>query len=212
MTYLELVNGVLARLREPEVGSIAQSTDHVVNMVKALVNDAKRHVELAHNWNATRMLWDFPTEVGVPSYILEDTAGGCRLNVLTLDGWHVHQWDLKAVLHISQGKPGLPFQYAFDGTDNEGNISVRLGPIPDAVYKVQVLGHRVLADLKHDEDQVRIPAQPVLYYALALAARERGEVGGQTATELFAMAQQYISDAIALDANLSPTEKLAVTV
>lgn len=212
MTYLELVNGVLTRLREPETPSIIQSSDHVVNMVKALVNDAKRHVELAHNWNATRYLWSFKTEVGVPSYILPDTAGGCRIGVLTLDGWHVHQWDLKAVLHLDQSVPGLPFQFAFDGTDNEGNLSVRFGPIPDKAYNIQVLGHRVLDDLKRDEDEIRIPAQPVLYYALALAARERGEVGGQTTAELFNMAQQYISDAIALDANLSPTEKTAVAV
>lgn len=212
MTYLELVNGVLARLREPEAPSIVQSSDHVVNMVKALVNDAKRHVELAHNWNATRYLWSFQTELGRPDYILPETAGGCRIGVVTLDGWHIHQWDLRSVLHISQGKPGLPFQYAFDGTDNDGNISLRLGPIPDKSYTIQALGHRVLPDLKKDEDQVRIPAQPVLYYALALAARERGEVGGQTTAELFNMAQQYISDAIALDANLSPTEKTAVAV
>jgi hypothetical protein len=211
MTYLELVNGVLSRLREPEVGSIIQSTDHVVNMVKALVNDAKRHVEMAHNWNATRNVWLIQTEKGVSSYILEDTAGGCRISKVAIEGCHMHQWDLKTLI---DGKVGIgkSYRFAFDGTDNEGNVSLRLGPIPDDSYSVQVLGHKVLPDLKKDEDSVRLPAQPVLYYALALAARERGEVGGQTATELFAMAQQYISDAIALDANLSPTEKLAVAV
>lgn len=211
MTYLELVNGVLARLREPETTSIIQSTDHVVNMVKSLVNDAKRHVEMTHNWNATRNLWLIQTMKGVPSYILEDTSGGCRISKVAIEGLHMHQWDLKTLIDGQVGI-GKPYRFAFDGTDDQGNISLRLGPIPDDSYSVQVLGHKVLSDLKKDEDYVRLPAQPVLYYALALAARERGEVGGQTAVELFSMAQQYISDAIALDANLSPTEKLAVAV
>ena len=211
MTYLELVNGVLTRLREPEVSSIIQSSDHVVNMAKALVNDAKRHVETSWSWNATRNVWLIQTEKGVPSYILDGTSGGCRISKVAIEGWHIHQWDLKTLIDGQVGT-GKPYRFAFDGTDNDGNISLRLGPIPNDSYPVQVLGHRTLPDLKDDEDQLRLPDQPVLYYALALAARERGEVGGQTAQELFAMSQQYISDAIALDANLSPTEKTAVAV
>jgi hypothetical protein len=101
---------------------------------------------------------------------------------------------------------GKPYRWAWEGTDDSGNIMMRLDPAPKGVYPVTVLGWRVLPDLKRDTDILRLPDQPVLYYALALAARERGEVGGQTAQEIFAMAQQYITDAIALDATLSPTE------
>ncbi len=206
MTYLELVNGVLTRLREPMIKSVLQSEDAVVNIVKSLVNDARRHVEMAHSWNATRKLWQFTTELGRPNYILEDTSGGCRISTVMVDGHHIHQWDLRTLMHPAS-KAGLSYRYAFDGTDNEGNISIRLDPIPEAGLVIDVLGHMVLPDMKGDTDTLRLPQQPVLYYALALAARERGEVGGQTATELFNMAQQYISDAISLDANLSPTEK-----
>jgi len=211
MTYLELVNNVLTRLREPEIPSVLKSEDAVVNIVKNLVNDAKRHVEMTHSWNATRGFWVMETELGKPSYILEDTAGGCRISKVMVDGNHIHQWDLKTLIH-KNSTPGSPYRYAFDGTDDEGNLSIRLDPIPAAHYNLEVLGHKVLPDLKEDEDRLRLPAQPVLYYALALAARERGEVGGQTAQELFSMASQYISDAIALDANLSPTEKIWAVV
>lgn len=206
MTYLELVNNVLTRLREPMITSVRKSEDAVVNIVKNLVNDAKRHVEMTHSWNATRKLWQFTTELGKLSYILEDTKGGCRISKVMVDGHSIHQWDLQTLIHQSN-KTGLAYRYAYDGTDSEGNISIRFDPIPDEGQIIHVLGHQVLPDLKEDGDEVRLPAQPVLYYALALAARERGEVGGQTAQELFSMASQYISDAIALDANLSPTEK-----
>ena len=205
MTYLELVNGVLDRLREPQVVTVRTMDDPVVNLVKHFINDAKRHVEASHAWNATRNLWQFGTVMGIPSYALDGTAGGARITKVTRDGFdrRLDQWDLQRV--ITQ-KTGSPWRFAWEGTDNEGNIMLRFDPIPDNVYSISVLGHRNLPDLKRDTDELRLPVQPVLYYALALAARERGEVGGQTAQELFNMAQQYISDAIALDANLSPTE------
>ena len=205
MNYLQLVNGVLDRLREPQATTVRTMDDPVVNVVKHFVNDAKRHVEATHAWNATRNVWQFSTEAGTPAYVLDSTAGGARITQVARDDAprHMDQWDLRAV--IGQ-RTGSPWRWAWEGTDDAGNIMLRFDPIPDDVYSITVLGHRNLPDLAQDTDELRLPDQPVLYYALALAARERGEVGGQTATELFAMAQQYISDAIALDATLSPTE------
>ena len=205
MNYLQLVNGVLDRLREPKTTTVRTMDDPVVNVVKHFVNDAKRYLEGAHGWNATRMLWEFPTVVGTPAYALDETAGGARITQVNRVGYHtpLDQWDLRAVI---TERTGAPWRYAWEGTNDLGDIMLRFDPIPDDVYGISVLGHRNLPDLSEDTDELRLPAQPVLYYALALAARERGEVGGQTATELFSMAQQYISDAIALDATLSPTE------
>ena len=205
MNYLQLVNGVLDRLREPQTVTVRTMDDPVVNVVKHFVNDARRQVESAHSWNATRNVWQFGTEDGKAAYVLDGTGGGCRITQVTKDGGRrpMDQWDLRSVLGA---KLGSPWRYAWEGTDDEGNIMIRFDPIPDNVYSISVLGHRNLPDLAEDTDELRLPVQPVLYYALALAARERGEVGGQTATELFSMAQQYISDAIALDATLSPTE------
>jgi hypothetical protein len=45
-----------------------------------------------------------------------------------------------------------------------------------------------------------------------MAARERGEVGGQTAAELFALANVYLSDAIAWDASLNDLDNIWATV
>lgn len=205
MNYLQLVNAVLDRLREPQVPTVRVNADPVANLVKGFVNDAKRHVEAAHGWNATRKLWAFGTEENVAGYVLPETANGCRISEVMIDGWPIDQWDLRALLAGEQ-KPGRPYRYAWEGTDDEGNIMVRFDPIPEKMFPVRVAGHRNLPDLSLDTENLRLPDQPVIYYALALAARERGEVGGQTATELFSMAQQYISDAIALDATLSPTE------
>ncbi len=52
MTYLNLVNNVLRRLREEEVTSVQGST--YSKMVGDFVNDAKRMVEDAWDWSALR--------------------------------------------------------------------------------------------------------------------------------------------------------------
>jgi hypothetical protein len=204
MTYLQLVNGVLSRLREPLTTSVLRKEDPVVNLVKDFVNDAKRQVESANRWNATREAWIVNTKLGQPSYILPDSCGGSVKEVF-FDKRPLRQYDVAGIIPVTN--TGRPIGWAIDGTDESGNLSIRLGPIPDGEMTVEVLGWRALPDMKEDGDMLRLPDQPVLYYALALAARERGEVGGQTATELMGMAQQFIRDAAALDATLSPTEQ-----
>ncbi len=49
MTYLEIINEVLARLRESSVQTSAQTT--YSSLVGRFVNDAKRQVEDAYSWN-----------------------------------------------------------------------------------------------------------------------------------------------------------------
>jgi hypothetical protein len=50
MTYLELVNDVLARLREQQVTTVNLTT--YSSLIGKFVNDAKRQVEDAYDWNA----------------------------------------------------------------------------------------------------------------------------------------------------------------
>jgi hypothetical protein len=52
MTYLNLVNNVLRRLREDEVSSVQDNT--YSKMVGDFVNDAKKFVESAWDWSALR--------------------------------------------------------------------------------------------------------------------------------------------------------------
>jgi hypothetical protein len=44
MTYLQLVNSVLRRMRENEVTSFENSTDSYVKLIGEFVNDARRIV------------------------------------------------------------------------------------------------------------------------------------------------------------------------
>ena len=105
-----------------------------------------------------------------------------------------------------------PKYYAVNGTDASGDIQLQLFPQPDAVYNYTVYGFKRQAELSAAADVLLVPSKPVVYYALAMAARERGEVGGQTAAELFALANVYLSDAIAHDAALNDLDNIWTTV
>ena len=60
--------------------------------------------------------------------------------------------------------------------------------------------------MSSDTDAVTIPYLPIVHQAIALLARERGETGGTTSAEYFAIANKYLSDAIAYDSYQHPEE------
>lgn len=68
--------------------------------------------------------------------------------------------------------------------------------VPDTV---RVEYKKATTPMVMDADMFDVPTQPILNYALAMLARERGEVGGQTSSDLFGIAKQSLTDAIALE-------------
>lgn len=212
MTYLQLVNGVLSRLREDTISTIAGESDVVAVMVASLVNDAKRMVEQAHRWGALRTTWSPSIVAGTDTYALTDAGQDSTITIVTNDTNNIalSQSSVDRIRYrkLSNATQGMPTEYAIKGTDSNGDLQIQFFPTPDAAYTIYVDGYKNQADLSSDSDVLKVPSQPVLYYALALAARERGEVGGQTAAELFMMADRYLSDAIALDAANSPLDNV----
>ena len=61
-------------------------------------------------------------------------------------------------------------------------------------------------ELSSDTDTTVLPSNPIVHLAVAYLARERGETGGTTAQDYFAIADRNLSDAIALDAYKNPEE------
>ena len=68
MTYLELVNSVLRRLRETEVATVAENSYSA--LIGDFVNDAKQIIEDAHSWSALRTALELPTVSGTSVYSL----------------------------------------------------------------------------------------------------------------------------------------------
>jgi len=210
MDYLSAVNRVLRLLREPEIVSVVQG-DVVSDIVQEYVNDAKRSVEDAHNWNSLRHEWSETISSGEKEFSLTG-SGSLPLvdNIYGSDGTEleaVTNPDLRRMQYGSVGLTGgRPRYYAINGVTAANDVKIRVHPAPDADYDVDVWGYKKTPDLALDSDPILVPSKPVIYLAYALAARERGEVGGQTAAEIFGMSSQYLKDAIAQDAALNTLE------
>lgn len=219
MTYLDLVNDVLIRLREDKIDTVGvnaqtELSDPVAFMVKQFVNDAKRAVEDAHTWNALRNEWSVTTSASTATYSLTGAGESAIMDVVyDADGNELSSAHLNKVrkdgIASSNNRPSY---YAVDGMDASRDVKVRFAPVPDAAYSYTFYGYGKQADLQTDTDECLVPHKPVVYLALALAARERGEVGGQTAAEIFSVAKQYLSDAIAYDAALSQEDDIWFTI
>ena len=215
MTYLNLMNSVLRRLREEETTSVTSTT--YVKMVGDFINDAKTLVGQAADWSALRETLTISTTVSDNTYSL--TGGGDNVKVMSVINdtqncfmeYQTKDW-FNDALYISNAVEGAPKYFTYNGLDSNGDTQVLVGPTPDGVYNLRFDLTKRQADLTANTDSLLIPAQPVIHLAVALLARERGETGGTSTAEYFQIANQYLSDAIAIDAAKHPEEMVFRTV
>ena len=214
MTYLDLVNNVLRRLRETEVSSV-QSTSYS-KLIGDLINDAKDLVETSWDWSALRTTLTITTTADVFNYSLTGSQNNIKeLNVLNdtsnlIMQYQTNNWfDSQFLL----GNPvsGAPMYYTYNGVDSDGDTLIDVYPKPDGVYSLRFNCALRNGDLSADTDTIKIPAMPVVHLAVAFASRERGETGGTSSAEYFSMANKYLSDAIAMDAARHPEETIFYT-
>ena len=211
MTYLELVNAVLVRMREDEILTVQGSDDVVVGMVKEFVNDAKETVEQAHTWTGLSAEWTESTSDVSDKVVLTNSSVSVIIDDVYLDnGVELREVD-KSYLRkraLQGSNSNDPRYYIVDGLDASNNVQLRLWPAPETVQPVYIYGYQSTARMSQDSDVLRVPAQPVIYLAQAMASRERGEDGSLQASELLGLAKQYLSDAIAQDATNSDAENI----
>ena len=203
MTYLQLVNAVMRRLREDEVTTINESD--YSTLISDLVNDAKRLVEDSWDWTALRDTTTVTTVAGTSDYSL--TGYGQRSKIL-----YVHNETdnnvvrLDSLAHINQQRlgtdnaQGTVNTFAVNGVDGNGDIKIRLYQTPNAVKTLSVYGVKRTTDLSEDSDTVVIPTQPIIQWAFSYALRERGETGGESGAEQAIFAKNDLATAISLDA------------
>jgi hypothetical protein len=200
--FLELTNSVLSRLREPEASSVSDNA--YVKLISRYVNDSKRQVEDAYNWNALSETLSADTEADIFNYVLEGTGQRFRvIDVLndtsnTVMRNATTRWMNEAFLLKSQVK-GSPYYYNFNGTNSNGDTQVDLYPIPNGVYNIRFNVIRPQVELTLNSDKLLVPHEPVILGALARAQAERGEDGGVQSAETYVLYQQSLSDAISLE-------------
>ena len=215
MTYLELVNKVLIRLREDTVATVAQTPYSA--LIGEFVNDAKQLVEDSWDWSALRTTLTVTTSTDVFNYNL--TGSDNRVKILDVvndtSNFFLRQqtshWFNNTFLNADPAK-GAPMYYTFNGVNENNDSAVDVYPIPNGVYNLRFNCVLRTPELVSDSDEVNIPNLPIIHYAVATATSERGEAGTRSAPELLGIASQVLSDAIALDAIKHPEETVYVTV
>jgi hypothetical protein len=215
MTYLNLINSVLRRLREDEVSTVSESI--YSKMVGDFVNDAKQIVEQSADWSALRNTITISTTASDNTYSLTD--GGDNVKVMSVINntqncfmeYQSKDW-FNDALYIANAVEGAPKYFTYNGLDANGDTQVLVGPTPDGVYSLRFDVIKRQSLLTIGSDTLLVPSQPVVHLAIALLARERGETGGTSAQEYFSIADRYLSDAIAIDAAKHPEEMIFRTI
>jgi hypothetical protein len=209
-TYLELVNDVLIRLREPAVVSV--SSNAYSALIGKLVTDAKREVEDAWNWDVLRTTYTINTTADVFNYTL--TGAGTRLRVIqatndTDDGFMEYRpaaYMTQNLILVPNPQKASPAYYNFNGVDTNGDSQVDVYPVPDGAYTLRFDVVKPEAELVNNTDITELPKNPIVLLAWAKAIEERGEDGGVGMSSQYAVAKQALGDHIAIEAGRRPDE------
>ena len=210
-SLLTLVNDVLVRLREPEVSTVNENV--LSKLVGKFINDAKRQVEDAYNWNALTSTLTAVTTADTFNYVL--TGSGARFKVIEIYDNTTRQFLLAQTSRqmtqnfISSPTPvkGIPHYYNFNGINSNGDTQVDLFPIPDGAYTIFFDLYIPQNELVNDADNMLVPKEPVVLLAYARSLVERGEDGGLNSSEAYAMYKSVLSDYIALESSRYPEEE-----
>jgi hypothetical protein len=209
MTYLELVNDVLIRLRESSVSTVGETAYSA--LIGKFVNDAKRQIEDSYNWNVLGQTITVTTTSGTSSYALTGVGQKFRINdainttsVITLDNTTVA--DMNRKLNFGTPSQSIPSEFCFSGVDGNGDTKVDLFPVPDGAYTLKFDVTVPQANLSVDGTSVKVLDYLVTQSAYARSLLERGEDGGTNSSEAYALFRGMLSDAIALESTRYPED------
>jgi hypothetical protein len=209
MTYLELVNDVLVRLRESTVTTVGETS--YSSLIGKFVNDAKRQIEDSYSWNVLAQTITVTTTSGTSSYALTGAGQKFRINdainTTSLIGLrNIEFVDMNRKLNLGAPSQSIPSEFCFSGVDASGDTKVDLFPVPSGAFTLLFDLTIPQAALSDDGTSVKVLDYLVAQSAYARALIERGEDGGTNSAEAYALFRGMLSDAIALESTRYPED------
>lgn len=215
MTYLQLINNVLIRLRETQVSTNNETT--YSTLIGLFVNDAKRQIEDAFSWNVLGTTVTLTTVAA--TYVYSMTGAGQKFQVQdainttsNIGLKNISFVEMNRYQNLVPTTNGIPQYYAFDGVDASGDTKVVLYPRPDGVYNIPFSLTVPQATLAADGTSVLVPDTLVVQNAYARALVERGEDGGLSSSEAYQLYRAMLSDQIALEGTRYPENQEFVAI
>jgi hypothetical protein len=215
MTYLELINDVLIRLRETQV-TTSTLTPYSA-LIGKFVNDAKRQVEDAYNWNVLGQTVTVTTDANNFQYSLPGAGQKFKVMQVLNTTSNVVMQNIPVDLmnryqNFTPIVQNIPTQYCFEGIDGSGDAKVTLFGRPNNVYVIKFFLTIPQAPLSSDSTSVLVPDVLVAQNAYARALVERGEDGGLNSSEAFALYKSMLSDYISLEATRFPEDQEFIAI
>jgi len=216
MTYLEIVNSILVRLREPTVSTVG--LDAYSTLIGKFVNDAKRQVEDAYDWNVLGQEKTVTTTSGTYIYALTGAGQKFRVSSEPLNTTsnvvmrQISVSDMRQKQNFTPIVTNIPAQYCFEGVDANGDVEVQLYGRPDGVYTIKFFLTIPQAALASDGTSILVPDVVVEQNAYARALVERGEDGGLSSSEAYNLYRSMLADYISLEATRFPETQEFVSV
>jgi hypothetical protein len=213
LTYLQIVNRVLVRLREEEVATIAEND--YSNLVSKMVNAVKAEIEAAWSWHALRSTIQVNAVAGTTQYTL--TASG--MNAEIISAWNTTS-SLRMVLGTYAefdayflGTPDVhqaaPQKYILRGFDTGSSYDrkVDVWPKPNASYTLKFQVYVPQADLSATTDVPKIPQDVLVEETVARCLLEKGEDGARQPKpdETFILADM-LANAVFKEVNIDSVE------
>jgi hypothetical protein len=215
MTYLQLINNVLIRLRETQVSTNNETS--YSTLIGLFVNDAKRQIEDAFSWNVLGQTVTITTVAA--TYIYSMTGAGQKFQVQdainttsNIGLQNISFVEMNRYQNLVPTTNGIPQYYAFDGVDGNGDTKVVLYPRPDGVFNIPFSLTVPQATLAADGTSVLVPDTLVVQNAYARALVERGEDGGLSSSEAYQLYRAMLSDQIALEGTRYPENQEFVAI
>jgi hypothetical protein len=202
-TYLDMVQDVMIRMRESKPSSVYDTG--YTQLIGKFVNDAKRMVENAYDWNSIKTSILITTSPGVYAYTLNGTNNRfTMIDVIDTTTRYILQnypiQELNKLYLIAQPpQSGSPVYYGFNGIDGNGNTIVNLYPVPNSTDNIYFNLTLPQADLYNDTDVITIPSPPVVQLAYGMAIAERGEDGSIGESDAIGLGKAMLADYIAIE-------------
>lgn len=183
LTFLQIVNRVLERLREPAVANY-NDTDYST-MIAGLVNAVKAEIESSWQWHAMRETFSVTTLDNTAQYALTDSG----MNAKVIDAWNTTtgQQLVKGTyagfnrkffgVGSNSVSTGSPSEYLQAGLDANHDVLVDVWPIPVTGHLDTLKFNAFVPqdDLAANGTVPLVPQNVLIEETIARALNERGD-------------------------------------
>ncbi len=214
MTYLDVLNAVLRRLREAPVNNSDQT--EFSQLIRQFVNETKEEIEHAYEWNRLRHSIMIETAEGEDQYVAHCIDARTRvLEVWIDDGEPMRygKWSFQNRMALAhKDLRGKPKYIDRNGVDSTGSQIYQVWPVPDKDGYIITINAIIPQDeyLTTDMDDafVEIPTAPLILGAYLRAVEEEGDDATSRYEFNYKMYQDSLHQAIVADESQHTDENI----